>query len=99
MGHAAGRADRFKFEAPLEFLEPVPQAFTSGEKDGHDVRVVDQVGRQELADCRWSSANPDVSRSPAAGDRGPEGWTRIRRAIESWKLLELDAQSVEDALG
>src|SRR5260370_25082557 len=62
MGDTAGRADRLNVEALLESLEPVPQAFPACENDGHDrdVHLVDQVGREELADCRWSSANSDV---------------------------------------
>src|SRR5258708_6317427 len=62
MGDAAGRADRLKVEALLEFLEPFPKAFPACKNDGHDrdVHVVDQVGREELANCGRSSANPDV---------------------------------------
>src|SRR5258708_6392779 len=62
MGDAAGRADRLNVEALLEFLEPVPKAFSACENDGHDrdVHVVDQIGREELANCGRSSANPDV---------------------------------------
>src|SRR5438105_13455101 len=62
MGDAVGRADGLNVEALLEFLEPVPKAFAACENDGHDrdVHVVDQVGREELANCGRSSANPDV---------------------------------------
>src|SRR5260370_19599433 len=62
MCDAAGRADRLNVEPLLEVLEPVPHAFPARKNDGHDrdVHVVDQVGREELADCRWSPANSDV---------------------------------------
>ena len=81
MGYADRRADRLNVEALLEFLEPVPQAFSACENDRHDrdVHVVDQVRREELADCRWSSANSDVSNSRRSRTHGPYGQPRRPR--------------------
>src|SRR5215472_1675712 len=49
-------------ESPLEPFEPVPDPLTAPEDDRHqrDVHVVDQVGRQELADGRRPAADADI---------------------------------------
>ena len=62
MADAAGGANGLHFKAPLEFIQPLPEAFATPEEYGHehDVHLVDQAGSEKLAEGRRPSADANV---------------------------------------
>src|SRR4051794_1840977 len=62
MRHAAGRRDSLDLVFPLKTLQSVPESYAAAEqdRDHHDMHVVDQPGRKELADHGSASPNAYV---------------------------------------
>src|SRR3954471_18523975 len=59
---SAGRGDGLGLVVVLEALEPVPEAYAAAEQDryDHDVHVVDEPRREEVADDGGASADAYV---------------------------------------
>src|SRR4051794_39335485 len=62
MCDSAWRSGGLDLVVVLEALQSVPEAYASAEQDGddHDVHVVDESGRKEVADHGGASAEPYV---------------------------------------
>ena len=68
MRHSAGRGDGLDVVALLEALQSVPEPYAAAEqdRDHHDVHVVDDPGREEVADRRDTTTDAYVLAAAAS---------------------------------
>src|SRR5687768_11802055 len=95
MGDSGGRGGGLDLVVLLEALHTVPEAYAAAEqdRDHHDVHVVDEPGREELADRGGATAEAYVLAAGGLAGRLERFGRRRVEEVERGAALHLDRRA------